>query len=151
VEVEKAILYYEGTFKQKLDDIYLIGGSALLPWVVELIKNKIKREAQIAVGGSNINLKSLASKNNNFPLYANVIGLGMLGASGEFKDLNLLKKMPSAEVNAVNKLNLFKMGYLSRVNTVRTIINNKFVLFMLVVLIGVIFAVLLQQSKNYGL
>jgi type IV pilus assembly protein PilM len=150
-EVKDAINYYEATFKQKLDDVYLIGGSALMPGIAEEIKLRIDRPIQIAVSGHNINLKSLAGKaGNSFPLFANVIGLGMLGASGEFQDINLLKKMPRAEVNTIDKLNLFKLGYLSKVNTIRAIFNNKYVLITVIILIGVIFAVLLQQAKNFG-
>lgn len=150
-EANKAINYYEETFKQKLDDVFIIGGSVLLPGIVEIIKAKLGREIQIATSAYSLNLESVIGKNNNFPLYANVIGLGMLGASGEFKDMNLLRKMPSSEVNSVNKLNLFKMGYLSKVNTVRAVYNNKYVLVMMIVLIGVIFAILLQQSKSFSL
>lgn len=148
-EVESAINYYEETFKQKLDDIYLIGGSALLPGIVDVVKSNLKREVQIAVSARSMNLEILG-KGNNFPLFANVIGLGMLGASGEFKDMNLLKEMPSSEVNSINKLNLFSMGYLSKVNTIRTIMNNKYILVMLIILIGIIFAILVQQAQNYG-
>jgi type IV pilus assembly protein PilM len=151
LETKAAINYYEETFKQKLDDIYIIGGSALLPGITEAIKGYLKKEVQVATNGSNIILGSLSGKNNPFPLYANVVGLGMLGASGEFRDMNMLKKMPSNSVNSINRLNLFSMGYLSKVNTVRTIINNKYVLVMMIILIGVIFAVLLQQTKNFGL
>jgi len=149
-EVKQAITYYEGTFKQVLDDVYIIGGSSLLPGITEIIKGELKKEVQLAVG-NNINLDSLFGKNNPFSLYANVIGLGMLGASGEFRDLNLLRKMPASEANTVNKLNLFNMGYLSPVNTVRTIINNKYVLVIMIVIIGLIFAILLQQTKNYSI
>lgn len=91
----------------------------------------------------------VTGKNNSFPLFANVMGLGMLGSSAGFNDVNLLKKMPSSEVNSVNKLNLFSMGYLSKVNTIRTIFNNKFVLVVMVVLVGVIFAILLQQAQSF--
>ena len=150
-ETRQAIDYYETTFKQKLEDILIIGGSSLLPDIANVIKTSLKREVQIAGSSYNINLNSLIGKGNNFSLFANVIGLGMLGASGEFKDMNLLRKMPSSEVNSVNKLNLFSMGYLSKVNTVRTVVNNKYVLVMMVVLIGVIFAILLQQTKNFGI
>lgn len=149
-ETKQAINYYEETFKQKLDDIYIIGGSSLLPGIIELMKAKLGREVKTAVSSYSINLKTMAGKNNYFPLYANVIGLGMLGASGQFKDLNLLKRMPSSEVNSVNKLNLFNMGYLSRVNAFRSVMNNKIVLVVMVILIGIIFAVLYQQAKNYG-
>lgn len=149
-ETKSAIEYYEATFKQKLDDVYIIGGSALLPGIVDVVKNALKKEVQIATSSYNINLKTLANKSNYFPLYANVIGLGMLGASGEFEDLNLLRKMPSSEVNMVNKLNLLSMGYLSKVNTVRTILNNKFVMMVMIILIGVIFAVVFQQVKSFG-
>ncbi len=149
-ETDQAINYYEQAFKQKLEDIYLIGGSALLPAITEVAKNSLKREVQIATSIYSTNLNTITGKNNYFPLFANVIGLGMLGASGEFRDMNLLKKMPSSEVNSVNKLNLFSLGYLSKVNTFRTIMNNKFVLVMMVILIGIIFAILLQQAQNYG-
>ncbi len=150
-ETSQAIEYYEETFKQKLEDVFILGGSALLPDIANAIKANLKKEVQMAASSYNINLNSLTGKNNPFPLFANVIGLGMLGASGEFKDMNLLRRMPSSEVNSVNRLNLFNMGYLSKVNTVRTIINNKYVLVMMIVLIGVIFAILLQQTKNFGL
>ncbi|MFA7252486.1 MAG: pilus assembly protein PilM [Candidatus Paceibacterota bacterium] len=149
-ETEGAIKYYEETFKQKLDDIYLLGGSALLPGLVELIKGRLKKEVQVVKNGNNINLNSFGGKDKDFSIFANVIGLGMLGASGEFKDLNLLRQMPSSATNAVNKLSLFNMGYLSRVNTIRTIINNKYILIILVILIGLIFAILIQQAENYG-
>ncbi len=149
-ETKDAIKYYEETFKQKLEDIYIIGGSALAPGILPVIKEELGREVVMANSAYSINLDSLAGKNTSFALFANVIGLGMLGASGEFRDMNLLRKMPSSEVNTVSKLNLFSMGYLSRVNTVRTILNNKFVLFTLVVLIGIIFAVLLQLAQSYG-
>jgi type IV pilus assembly protein PilM len=149
-ETKEAINYYEAAFKQKLEDIYLIGGSSLLPGITEVVKAGLKKEVQIAVSGYNTNLSIVTGKNNSFSLFANVFGLGMLGASGGFKDMNLLKKMPSSEVNSVNKLNLFNMGYLSKVNTIRTILNNKFVLVIMVILIGIIFAILLQQTKNFA-
>jgi len=148
-ETKEAITYYETTFNQKLDDVYIIGGSSVLPAITEVIKSNLKREIQLGASGYNIDLKSLADKKNYFPLYANVISLGMLGASGEFKDMNLIKKMPSSEVNMVHKLNLFEMGYLSKVNTVRAILNNKYVLVMMVTLVLVVFAVLFQQAQNY--
>ena len=149
-EAREAISYYEENFHQQLDDVYIIGGSALLPGIVNLIKLELKKEVQIGSSSYNINLNSLSNKPNTFPIYANVIGLGMLGASGEFKDLNLLRKMPSSEVNSVNKLNLFNMGYLTKVNAFRSVMNNRFVLVVMIILIGVIFAVLLQQTKNFG-
>ncbi len=149
-ETKAAINYYEEAFKQQLDDIYIIGGSALLPGIKDVIKANLKKEVQVATGGNNIVLGALGNKSNQFPLYANVIGLGMLGASGGFQDLNLLKRMPTSQVNSVNKLNLFRLGYLSQVNTIRTIMNNKFVLVIMVILIGVIFAILLQQTQSYG-
>ena len=149
-ETKEAINYYEETFKQNLDEVYITGGGALLPSITEVIKVNLNKEIQIATSGFNMNLNLITNKNNNFPLFANVIGLGMLGASGEFKDLNLLKKMPSSEVNSVNKLNLFNMGYLSKVNTIRTIFNNKFVLIIMVILVGIIFVVLFKQAQNYS-
>jgi type IV pilus assembly protein PilM len=149
LEVDKAINHYEKSFNQKLDDIYLIGGSSLLPGILEVIKSNLKRDIHLVSPSSNI---SLGKKYNEkqFPLFVNVIGLGMLGASGEFRDLNLLNKMPKSEVNSVNKLNLFNMGYLSKVNTLRTILNNRFILIILIILIGIIFAILYQQANNYG-
>jgi len=149
-ETGDAIKYYEETYKQKLDNIYLVGGTALAPGLIERVRDGLKREVQIGTGNYDINLSFLSSKTNPYPLYANVIGLGMLGASGEFRDINLIKKLPASEVNSVNRLNLFNMGYLSRVNTVRTVLNNKYVLIMMVILIGVIFAILLQQTKSFG-
>lgn len=149
-EIKAAIKYYEETFKQKLDDVYLIGGASLTPGIVELIKRDLNRDIQMSLNNHNVNLSPLANKNIDFSIYSNVIGLGMLGASGEFIDINLLKKMPKNQVNSVDRLNLFKLGYLSRVNTIRMIFNNKYVLIILIIMIAVIFAVLLQQAKSFG-
>lgn len=148
-ETRQAINYYEETFNQKLDDVYLIGGTALLPGINEVFKAGLKKDVLPAVAAYNTNSSVISGKDNSFPLIANVLGLGMLGASGEFRDINLIKKMPSSETNSINKLNLFNMGYLSKVNIVRTIMNNKFVLVVMLILIGVIFAVLFQQAKFY--
>ena len=149
-EVKSSINYYEETFKQKLDDVYLIGGSSLLPGINQSFKDYLGREVMTVSNNTNLNLKFLSDKTKDFSLFVNVIGLGMLGASAQFKDVNLLKKMPHSEINDVDKLNLFKMGYLSRVNTIRMIFNNKYVLITMIILIGVIFAVLLQQAENFG-
>jgi type IV pilus assembly protein PilM len=149
-ETKEAIKYYEETFGQTLDDIYITGGSALLPGIVNVIKINLGREVVLATSAHSLNLNLLAEKSNYLPLFSGVIGLGMLGASGEFKDMNLLKKMPGSEVNSVDKINLLNMGYLSKVNTFRTIINNKYVLVILVILIGVIFVILLRQTENFG-
>lgn len=149
-EVRQSISYYEETFNQSLEDIYLIGGSALLPDITKVIKEILGREVQIATCNYSLNFETISNRGNPFPLFANVIGLGLLGSSAGFRDINLLKKMPSAEVNSVNRLNLFNMGYLSKVNTMRTVINNKFVLIIMIILIGIIFAILLQQTKSFG-
>jgi len=146
-ETKDMIDYYERTFKQKLNNIYIVGGTALLPSITDVISDSLKKEVKIAVSGYNINLNTFG-KNNYFPILANVIGLGMLGASSEFRDINLLKKMPSSELNSINKLNIFNMGYLSRINSFRILINNKYVLCVIIALIGIIFAILLQQAKN---
>jgi type IV pilus assembly protein PilM len=149
-ETKSAIDYYEETFKQKLDDVYILGGSALLPGINDLIKEKLNRNIQPVSSSFSLDLNSLANKSNYFPLFANVISLGMLGTSSGFTDVNLLKKMPPGEVNMINKLNLFSMGYLTRVNVIRTVLNNKYVLVVLILLIIAIFAVLLQQVEDFG-
>jgi hypothetical protein len=109
------------------------------------------KEILLAMSAYNMNLNAVVGKDNSFPLFANVIGLGMLGVSGEYKDINLLKKMPSSEVNSVNKLNLFNMGYLSRLNAFRTLINNRYVLISMIIIVGFIFYVLfgLAQNSNF--
>ncbi len=150
-DIQTTIDYYETNFKQKLDEIYITGGSSLLPNITDILKKNLNREVRLVTGGNNINLNFLANQTKNFPLFTNVIGLGMLGASAQFKDLNLLKQIPHAEINDVDRLNLFKLGYLSRVNTVRMIFNNKYVLITLIILIGVIFAILIQQAQTFGL
>jgi type IV pilus assembly protein PilM len=149
-ETGDAIRYYEETFKQKLEDVYLTGGTALAPGLLPLIKAGLGREVKIAESAYGIGMNSLVGKENSFPIFANVIGLGMLGASGEFRDINLLKKMPSSEANSVNKLNLFSMGYLSKVNAFRTVIDNRFMLVIMIIIIGLIFAILFQQSQQFG-
>jgi len=149
-ETKEAIDYYEKTFNQVLDEVYIIGGSALLIGLVDVVKGNLKKEVQIATSANNLNLDFLGGKNNSFSLFANVIGLGMLGVSGEYKDINLIKKMPAAEVNSVSRLSLFNMGYLSKVNTIRTILNNKFVLAIMIILIAIIFVILYQEAQNYG-
>jgi len=148
-ETKKAISYYEETYNQSLEDVYIIGGSSLLPSIKETIKKGLNREVQESVSGYNFNLNSLTGGVKSFPLYANVIGLGMLGTSSQFRDINLLKKMPASEINSVDKLGLFNLSYLSRANTIRTILNNRFVLVFLVVLIAFVSFILFKQAENY--
>jgi hypothetical protein len=147
-EIKLAIDYYETIFKQKIDDVSIIGGSALLPAIADVLKVNINREVKIAISGYDIDLGSITGKSNPFPLFANVIGLGMLGSSGQFKDMNLLKKMPKSEINSVNKFDLFNLGYLSKINTIRIIVDNKYVLVVLVILIIVILFILLQLVRS---
>ncbi len=148
-EIKKAIDYYEKTFNQKLEDIYLVGGSTFLPGLVEQMMSTLGKEVKVAKAVYNINFDLLTRKGGDFPLFANVLGLGMLGASNIFKDINLIKEMPSTEANSVNTLNLFNMGYLTKVNIVRTILNNKYVLATMVIILGVVLAILFQQAQNY--
>lgn len=148
-ETQEAIYYYEKTFKQKLDNVYLVGGSALLPGIVETIKNRLNREVTVATSAYDIDLRLLIDK-NNFPLFANVLGLGMLGTTREFKDVNLLKKIPSAEINSVDRLNLYKLGYLSRMNIFRRILTNRYISIVLLVLVGITIAIIFQQVQDYN-
>jgi type IV pilus assembly protein PilM len=149
-EVKSAISYYEEAFKQKLDNVYLVGGTALLPGLVEMVRTSLAKEVTLGVSARSINFDSIIGKTNQFVYFANVLGLGMLGASAEFKrDVNILKKMPKSEANSVNKFKLFNLGYLSRANVLRSIFNNKIVLFMMVVAIGGLFYYMLLQVENY--
>lgn len=149
-EVKSAISYYEGAFNQKLDNIYVVGGTALLPGFIEMAKTSLGKEVTLGTSAKNINFDSIIGKTNQFVYFANVLGLGMLGASAEFKrDVNFIKKMPKVESNSVSRLKLFNLGYLSKVNTLRVILNNKFILIILVILIGAIFMMLLEQVKKF--
>jgi len=145
IEVKTAMDYYEAHFKQNVDQIYLVGGSSMLPGIAEVVKNTLSKQLQIIFVGDVLKLKTLSDRSGEVALFANVIGLAMFGASGGYRDINLLNKMPSSEVNVVNKLSLFNMGYLSKVNALRSIIDNKFVLVVVVLAILVVFAVLTQQ------
>lgn len=147
-ETQGAIDYYETIFKQKLDDIFLIGGTALLPGITEAIKSGLKREVQIGVSNYDFNLSALTDKEHFFPLFANVIGLGMFGASREFKDMNLVRKIDSFEVNTVNKFDLFKVGYLSRIDALRAIFNNKLIISIVAIIFGVIFTIMGLKIKE---
>jgi type IV pilus assembly protein PilM len=148
-ETISAIAYYEEMFGEKIENVYMIGGSVLLPGIVDVFKTYLGREVQIATPNKNINFNSLEIR--NFPLFAGVMGLGMLGATGQFKELNILRKMPKAEINSIKKLSLFDLGYLSKINTVRVILNNKVTIIILAVIIGLIFVVLIRQAQNFGL
>jgi cell division ATPase FtsA len=150
-EVKLAIQYYEDSFKQELDDVYLIGGSSLSLGIAPVVSNYLGKPVQGATNSQNLSLKVLAEKEKQFPLFVNVVGLGMLGASTEFTDINLLKQIPRSEVNKVNELDLFRLGYLSHINVIRTLFNNKYVLVLLIMLVAVIFYFLLLQIDGYGL
>jgi type IV pilus assembly protein PilM len=148
-EIKSAITYYEESFKQKLDDIYLIGGSALLPGLLEAMRVGLARTVVFGACTHNIDFTVMTGKNNQFVLFANVLGLGILGSSTGYRDINFLKKMPRVESNSVNKLNLLKLGYLSKVNTLRTIMNNKLILILMIAVIATIFYFMLLQIESY--
>jgi Ethanolamine utilization protein EutJ (predicted chaperonin) len=147
-EAQGAIDYYEGTFKQKLDDIYIVGGSALLPAIIDVIRINLKRDVILATNAYNIKLNLLSDKDNKFLLFANVIGLSMLGVTKEFKDINFLKKMPSSLINSADRPSLSNIGYLNRMNIFKLIFNKKLILVILLIIIGIVSYIIFQQGHN---
>ncbi|MEI6528739.1 MAG: pilus assembly protein PilM [bacterium] len=152
LEVKGAIDYYEKNFVQNVDQIYLVGGSSILPGIEDVFSEAFGKQLQVISVGNTVKLNFMSDKKFNIALFANVLGLAMFGASGGYKDMNLLNKIPSSERNSVNKLSLFNMGYLSNVNAFRTVLNNKFALFVMTLLVLVVFALITQQLYGlYGL
>lgn len=140
-EVKKVITYYESTFGFPVDRIVLAGGGSLVPGLEERVTESLeKRVIAISKSGelSEEGVVRLMKKDRDATLYATVVGLGMLGASREFQDLNLISQMPKAIFDEVKTSELFRGGYVSKTRAIRIFFNNRISLgIMVLVILGV--------------
>ncbi len=150
-EIKEAINYYEGVFSQQIDVIYLAGATADDPGVREGLEAGLERPVQLVLPSAIFNLKRLPEKEKNFTTFIKVIGLGMIGSTAGLEDINFLKKMPKSEVNDIKTSDLFKMGYLSRVDALRAVLNNGYILTLMILIIAGVFALLMRQVEMFGL
>lgn len=132
-EVKRVITYYEGTFKQPISKILLVGGASVMGGIKERIAEVTGKPVDASLHFNNFeNLGYLTNKkegNEALPmLFTSVIGLGMLGASNEFQDINLLKQIPSSKLNIINRTELFRAGYLSKFTAIRIFLNSRIML-----------------------
>ncbi len=138
-EIARAISYFESNFKERVSSVLLVGGASITGGIKEKISEVIEKPVNSITHFNNFeNLSILSSKKGDekIPamLYTSVIGLAMLGASNEFENINLLKQMPSVQINNIKRADLFNYGYLSKLTAVRVILNSRLMLVVAVIL-----------------
>ncbi len=133
-EIKRVIEYYETTFNGPINKILLVGGASIMGGVKEKIGQITGKPIDSMSNFNNLeNVQYLSSKKygaeESTPiLYTSVIGLGMLGASNEFEDINLLKQIPSSKINDIRRAELFNGGYLSKLTAFRIFLNSRIML-----------------------
>lgn len=132
-EVARAISYFETTMSSKVDSLLLVGGASVMGGIKEKMVEVLGRPVNSAVHFNNFDtLESLTANKPegamNSMLYTSVIGLAMLGASNEFENINLLKQMPSVQINKIKRGDLFNAGYLSKTTALRALLNSRLML-----------------------
>ena len=151
-EISRVVAYFENSFHEKIDGMILVGGASMAGGIKEKIGEIVGKpvtsvshfnnfESQSILGGQG----GLVSKGGVITgkgedgkiipmLYTSVIGLAMLGASNEFENVNLLKQMPSVQINNIKRRELLNAGYLSKVAAFRIMLNSRLMLVIAVAL-----------------
>ena len=138
-EVGRVISYFESTFGSKVASVLLVGGASITGGIKEKIGEILKKPVvsathfnnfeTLGILGARGSVASKKSEDKLIPmLYTSVIGLAMLGASNEFENINILKQMPSLQLNNIKRADLLKSGYLSKVTAVRIMLNSRLML-----------------------
>ena len=148
-EIAKVVSYYEGKTGQKIEKIVLVGGSSLLPGINEYFSSKINIPIENRDLFSYIRRTNLLGQGKNSVLFANVMGLAMIGASNEFRSINLLKQIPKHLIISPSKIDLVKLGYLRKTTKFGLLINSRIVLVLLLILIVVIIFVFAYYFNQY--
>ena len=153
-EISRTLSYYESVFKEKVDSILLVGGASVMGGIKEKIGEVIGKPITSASHFNNFeNLDMISAKiadKKIVPmLYTSVIGLSMLGASNEFENINLLKQMPSMQINKIKRSELFNSGYLSKSTALRIILNSRLMLVIAVALCAASFVLFSYLWFNY--
>lgn len=148
-EIKKAIDFYEQKFAEKIEEVYLAGGSALLQGLEEYFHDQLKMAVRLANPIKNIKLSKLLDKNISPVLFANVIGLAMRGTSNRFKGINLLQQVYFSDIKAPSKFNLFTAGYLRKTTVLRYILNNRIFVIALFIIAFVLLAIVIYYYIIY--
>jgi|GEM_PF-1210078 len=138
-EIKRTITYYETIFNNSVDSIVFIGGASVMSGIKEKISEIVGKPILVFPHSNNIDNLSLlkTEKGDNksaFMLYASVIGLSMLGASNEFENINLLKQIPSMQINKIKRRDLLNSGYMSKSTAFRIMLNSRLMLFVAIIL-----------------
>lgn len=89
-EINGAVQYYEKKSGEKIKEIILAGGSALLPKISERLSLKTNKKAIIGNPLKKIRNGTVLGEENASILFANVIGLALRAASDVVFEINLL-------------------------------------------------------------
>ena len=149
LEINKAVSYYERNTGQKIEKIVLVGGSSLLPGINEYFSSKIKIPIEERNLFSYIKKTSLLGEGKRPVLFANVMGLAMIGASNEFHSINLLKQIPRSFVVSPSKIDLVKLGYLRRTTKLTLLLNSRIMFLFLLIIIVIVTFVFAHYFNHY--
>jgi type IV pilus assembly protein PilM len=110
-EIQDAIKYYEGKFSIKVENIILVGGSALLPNFNEYLKLKLARK--VIIGDPIEKIKNFEISDRKDPvLFTNVIGLALRGVNNVSAGINFLKPKLTTKTELLRKFQILKLPFL---------------------------------------
>lgn len=96
-DLKEAMVHCENSSGEKIEEIILAGGSALLPKIDEYLTANLEKKVAIGNPLKQINGSQLAEKKYPPILFANVIGLALRGIGNISAGVNLLPKENSIE------------------------------------------------------
>lgn len=125
-EVKKAITFYENKTGDKVEMVYVAGGSSLLPDIDIYFQKELQLTVTLANPVKSIKLTQFLDQKINPILFANVIGLAMRGVSNKYKGINFLTQLSPELKKTPARFNLFTAGYLRKTTVIRHFLNNPF-------------------------
>ncbi len=111
-QVNGAISYYEKNSAETVDAIYLTGGSALLIGIDDFISKGTGKIVQPLASLPFIVKSPIFSKEINLKLFADAVGLALLGISQEYKTLSFRKQI-SISTSKPGCIRKIRSGYFS--------------------------------------
>lgn len=110
--LKEAISHYENNRGEKIEEIILAGGSALLPKIDEYLAANLERKVKIGDPLKQIGSSQLADKKHSPILFANVVGLALRSIGDISKGINLLPQKQENIKTLKHKINKTKVALL---------------------------------------
>jgi len=102
-EIGEARDFFEGKFKSKFGNVFLTGGAALLPGLIEYVREKAHIETKVVGTFAKIKNQEVFGGGNNPIFFTDVVGLALLGVDSSLPGFNFLSQSEYIHKNVYTK------------------------------------------------